>query len=306
MTPITTTLREILATGKVGTLRVGMKRKDVADLIPELSPLNESEWHSSGFAIVFSGDVVWQFNFNPDRDDFRFPSNVNVLGYIPSKGTTPEQFIEYLEAEKLRYEAFWTGWDYQRSLELVVENKTYVLFSDKTSALVAIASYFDIEKEKKIIISASTSLNVFDLLTSHAEKGQILNRGYEYCPKNPLNPSVKLRPDVSYSETEKVAKDYKIEGVPDLAVVTVLPHQKADDVQEEVRAFLNEGTKQVWVIYPRIREIHQYRLDKLDYTHIFRGSQVIDTSGLFPSRKVITADDVFNLPKTIFRKTNNQ
>ena len=70
-------------------------------------------------------------------------------------------------------------------------------------------------------------------------------------------------PDVSYLRKEDLRADRDINlplpGVPTLAVEIFSPGDEADDLLSKVRTYLAAGTLEVWVIYPKPRELHQYR-----------------------------------------------
>jgi Uma2 family endonuclease len=67
---------------------------------------------------------------------------------------------------------------------------------------------------------------------------------------------------VSFIRLENIPADWDLEkphpGVPDLAVEVVSPGDSAEDVQAKVRTYLDKGAQQVWVLYPKTKEIHQF------------------------------------------------
>ena len=72
------------------------------------------------------------------------------------------------------------------------------------------------------------------------------------------------------------------------------PHDSAQDVQVKVRAYLDKGTEQVWVVYPLLHELHQYRRDAKTI-RVYRGDEQIDTDTIFPGF-ILTMEMVFKLP----------
>jgi Uma2 family endonuclease len=44
-------------------------------------------------------------------------------------------------------------------------------------------------------------------------------------------------------------------GAPDLAVIVVSPHDRFDDVEADVHAMLDNGTRHVWIVRPRVRMV---------------------------------------------------
>ncbi len=77
------------------------------------------------------------------------------------------------------------------------------------------------------------------------------------------NPDTVRAPDVSFVSKARVDKAGKVTGyfpgAPDLAVEVVSPDDKAEDVHAKVSEYFRHGTKLVWVIYPKTREIEVFR-----------------------------------------------
>lgn len=73
-------------------------------------------------------------------------------------------------------------------------------------------------------------------------------------------------PDASFVAWERVPEEGIPEGFwegpPTLAVEVVSPHDRADDIHAKVRDYLEAGTQQVWVLWPRTRSMTVY-----DSTH---------------------------------------
>jgi len=107
-------------------------------------------------------------------------------------------------------------------------------------------------------------------------------------------------PDVSFVRKERIPKDWNMErpfpGAPDLAVEVVSPGDDVDELLERVRDYLEAGTAQVWVFYPRQKEIHQYRSSTPDIVRVYTGRDQIDVDELFPGL-VLIAEDLFALPQ---------
>ncbi|MGH7506004.1 MAG: Uma2 family endonuclease [Longimicrobiales bacterium] len=66
-------------------------------------------------------------------------------------------------------------------------------------------------------------------------------------------------PDVAFVARGRYPDDRLPTGLahlaPDLAVEIVSPNDRAADVQEKVDAYLESGTRLVWVVYPRTRQV---------------------------------------------------
>lgn len=105
-------------------------------------------------------------------------------------------------------------------------------------------------------------------------------------------------PDVCFIFNENVPPGWNPEtphpGVPDLAVEIVSPSDNPEMVIKKRQTYLAKGTREVWVIYPRAREVQQFTAQGVKiYNHM---EDVIDTSGLFPNMSPLTLADVFDLP----------
>lgn len=102
-------------------------------------------------------------------------------------------------------------------------------------------------------------------------------------------------PDVSFVKKGVIPADWEIErpfpGAPTLAVEVMSPDDEVEDVLQKVREYLNAGTEQVLVIFPKQKELHQYRRgesqvrtygreDKLDLSDLLPGL-VIDLEAIF-------------------------
>jgi Uma2 family endonuclease len=105
-------------------------------------------------------------------------------------------------------------------------------------------------------------------------------------------------PDVCFIVRERISRGYDLSrpfpGAPDLAVEVMSPSDSVEAVLAKVRLYLEKGSQQVWVVYPQQREIHQYIQGEAG-VHTYSGTDVIDTSALFPGL-ALAAQDLFALP----------
>lgn len=106
-----------------------------------------------------------------------------------------------------------------------------------------------------------------------------------------------FEPDVSFIFNANVPQGWDIKkphpGVPDLAVEVVSPGDDAETLQRKRKTYLQKGTKQVWIVYPLTREVHQYTLDGV---RLYTGSEAIDAADLFPGIEGLTLDSIFAPP----------
>jgi Uma2 family endonuclease len=72
-----------------------------------------------------------------------------------------------------------------------------------------------------------------------------------------------LIPDASFIAAERLppgeTPDTGWPFPPDLAVEVVSPNDKADDVNAKVTAYLQAGTRLVWVVWPRTHTVYAFR-----------------------------------------------
>ncbi len=151
-------------------------------------------------------------------------------------------------------------------------------------------------------IIAMNIIRVLDGYVSSRDLGQILPDGMTYLMNSQ---SSGLRnsfvPDVSFISNENVPQEWDAEkphpGTPNLAVEIISPGDNADDVQRKLRTYLDEGTEQIWLVYPRSQEIHQYINGTPEQVKLYRGSTSIDADALFPGLEGLTLEAIFKLPK---------
>lgn len=76
------------------------------------------------------------------------------------------------------------------------------------------------------------------------------------------DPDLVRAPDVSFVARESAPKsdelDRFVEGPPTLAVEIVSPDDRATEVRAKVQQYLEAGTQQVWVLWPRQRSMTVY------------------------------------------------
>ncbi|MEM6528478.1 MAG: Uma2 family endonuclease [Chloroflexota bacterium] len=106
-------------------------------------------------------------------------------------------------------------------------------------------------------------------------------------------------PDTSLVLKRNIPAGWNIDkphpGVPDLAVEVISPGDQADMVIQKARTYLRKGTKQVWLVYPKTKELHKYVSDDPATVTVFAESQKIDAAPLLPDLN-ITTDQVFAMP----------
>lgn len=151
-------------------------------------------------------------------------------------------------------------------------------------------------------IIAMNLLRILDKYVSEKQIGLILPDGTTYLM---LSQTSGLKdsfvPDVSFISLENIPEGFNIEkphpGVPDLAVEIISPTDNAELIKKKVKTYLEKGTQQVWLVYPKTEQIEQYLHDKPDVIRNYRGSTKLDADALFPDIEGLTTDAIFKLPK---------
>ena len=75
---------------------------------------------------------------------------------------------------------------------------------------------------------------------------------------------------------------------PDLAVEVVSPSEKAGDVREKARDYLAAGTRLVWIVYPRTREVVVHTPDGL--ARAYGADATLEGFGILPGFSCDVAD----------------
>ena len=109
------------------------------------------------------------------------------------------------------------------------------------------------------------SINVIRYLDSHVHTHQ-LGRLYTAETTFQLGDRV-VKPDIAFVSTDRLPENRRKGSPvpPDLAVEIVSPTDRHYDVTEKAFAYLNAGTRLVWVIEPVAKTVTVYRLET-DFT----------------------------------------
>jgi Uma2 family endonuclease len=106
-------------------------------------------------------------------------------------------------------------------------------------------------------------MNVGATLRAHVKPnrlGQVVTETGFYLERNP---DTVRGPDVAFFALSRVPADPSkfAEHPPDLAVEVISPNDRSDELEERVRRFLKAGVGGGWVVYPRNRTMHRFRLE---------------------------------------------
>jgi Uma2 family endonuclease len=78
-----------------------------------------------------------------------------------------------------------------------------------------------------------------------------------------LSDNDRVRPDVALVLGEKAARlnpdKVPIPGTPDIAIEVISPSERLSESHEQVRAYLRNGTVEVWQVYPKSRTVQIHR-----------------------------------------------
>ena len=101
--------------------------------------------------------------------------------------------------------------------------------------------------------------------------------GYRLTPETVRIPNVSF---VAADQVRTLDLDRRIEGAPALAVEVVSPTDLAQELTQKVRQYLAAGSKAVWVVYPKTREVQIFRADGGSFVR--RGSDYLEEPELLP------------------------
>lgn len=142
---------------------------------------------------------------------------------------------------------------------------------------------------------------ILDRFASENRLGHVLPDSLIYVLQRGSRGKVRVSrvPDVSFIRRGRIPKDFDVTrpfpGAPDLAVEITSPTEKPEDTLGKVRDYLRFGSEQVWVVYPKQEEVHQYRRDESKTVRVYTGDDVIDAASLFPGLE-LKARALYELP----------
>ena len=130
------------------------------------------------------------------------------------------------------------------------------------------------------IVHGEIGSNVHFLLALHVRENK-LGRLYIAETTFQLGDRV-VKPDVAFVSNDRLSED-KLKGfsvAPDLAIEIVSPTDKQYDVTEKALAYLEAGTRLVWVIEPIMKTVMVYRsktnITSLNYEDTLTGEDVVE------------------------------
>jgi Uma2 family endonuclease len=124
-------------------------------------------------------------------------------------------------------------------------------------------------------------------MTTGAETGYILFKN-----PDPEGKDIVRAPDVGFIRAERVPDELPDRGyvpfAPDLAVEVVSPDDSADEVAQKVAEYLKYGTRLVWVLYAKPKEIKVHAPDQEVKT--LKVGDALDGGDVLPGFKMPVRD----------------
>jgi Uma2 family endonuclease len=139
--------------------------------------------------------------------------------------------------------------------------------------------------------------NLFRILDPYVMKnklGHVFIDGLRYILTGTSQDIQRARkPDFSFVRAGRIPDDFDwsgdFVGAPDLAVEVASPGQTNTVLLPKITRYLEAGSEEAWLIYSSRRVLYQYRRDAEEPV-LYKESDIIDTSALFPGLKLVLAD----------------
>lgn len=144
--------------------------------------------------------------------------------------------------------------------------------------------------------------NVYDLIKPFVEShrlGFVHTNGLTYVlQKEGDRVQITRIPDIGFIRRNRIRQSVDLArpfaGFPDLAVEITTRDETTLQILAKVQDYLQAGTEEVWVLFPRRQELHQYRSDN-PTINVYSGTDKIDTDKIFPGMKLV-AQNLFTFP----------
>jgi Uma2 family endonuclease len=90
----------------------------------------------------------------------------------------------------------------------------------------------------------------------------------------------------AYQEDHPDWQDTPYLIVPDLVVEVISPTDKADEINEKIEAYLEDGVKLVWIFYPKQRQAMIYSPDD-EHPRLLKHDDLLDGEDIVPGFQVM-------------------
>lgn len=99
------------------------------------------------------------------------------------------------------------------------------------------------------------------------------------------DPAIVRAPDLAFVRHDRVPTepaDEYFRGAPDLAIEVVSPNDRAIELREKVRQYLDAGAAEVWVLYPNVQQVEVWGPERRD----LNADDTLASEDLFPGWSV--------------------
>jgi Uma2 family endonuclease len=102
------------------------------------------------------------------------------------------------------------------------------------------------------------------------------------------------RPDLAFVSFDRWPRDREVlsteawDVIPNLAVEIVSPTNGANEVVEKIEDYFNAGVERVWVVYPSVQKLYDYR--SANSVEILTRTQAIEGGKVLPGFRLSLAD----------------
>src|SRR5262249_54036140 len=141
---------------------------------------------------------------------------------------------------------------------------------------------------------------LLDTIVDEKQSGILFGDGLIYLAwriENSINSA--FVPDISYLRHKTRLPEWNFSddypGVPDLAIEVPSEHDNGEKLMKKIRVYLERGCEQVWVVYPVVQELHQYRIEGTHTVHVYRSGDKLDAAAFFPGVEILITD-IFKYP----------
>jgi len=119
--------------------------------------------------------------------------------------------------------------------------------------------------------------------TTAAETGYIV-----FKSPDPQGKDIVRAPDVGFVAAARVPDELPDAGfvpfAPDLAIEVVSPNDKLDEIDQKVAEYLKYGTRLIWVLYSKLKEVRVHAPGR--ETRTLRGDEILDGEDVLPGFKL--------------------
>ena len=99
-----------------------------------------------------------------------------------------------------------------------------------------------------------------------------------------------LQPDVSFSYNITERPGGTVQGLPDFAVEVKSPSNSYDDLRDKARLYIANGTRLIWLVYPRRQIVETYAAD--GNNDLFSRDMTVSGGDVLPGFSM-TVSDIF-------------